>query len=82
MGIMAPQMRADAPPAHGPRCSTKACPFPARAVAYVDGEIHNNRKLDDGQRCDIAVRRIVGKRLTWDQLTGKVEAPGPVGATA
>ncbi|MGC9946561.1 MAG: IS1595 family transposase [Bryobacteraceae bacterium] len=32
---------------------------------------YNHRKgLNDGQRFDIAVRRIVGKRLTWDQLTG------------
>ena len=31
----------------------------------------NNRKMNDGERFDIAVRHIVGKRLTWDQLTGK-----------
>jgi hypothetical protein len=29
MGIQAPAMRPDAPRDPGPRCSTKACPFPA-----------------------------------------------------
>jgi hypothetical protein len=28
--------------------------------------------MEDGERFDIAVRHIVGKRLTWDQLTGKI----------
>jgi len=28
--------------------------------------------MNDGERFNIAVREIVGKRLTWDQLTGKV----------
>ena len=38
---------------------------------------YNFRKGDDGQplkdsdRFDIAVRQMVGKRLTWDVLTGK-----------
>ena len=32
----------------------------------------NNRWMTDRQRFDVAVREIVGKRLTWDQLTGKV----------
>jgi hypothetical protein len=27
--------------------------------------------MDDGDRFDLAVRQIVGKRLTFDQLTGK-----------
>ena len=35
---------------------------------------YNNRKgLNDGERFDIAVRRIFGKRLTWNHLTGKTE---------
>jgi hypothetical protein len=29
--------------------------------------------MNDGDRFDIVVRQIVGKRLTWDQLTGKTE---------
>ena len=28
--------------------------------------------IDDGARFDIAVRQIVGKRLTWDRLTGRI----------
>lgn len=33
---------------------------------------YNNRKgFDDKARFDLAVRQIVGKRLTFDQLTGK-----------
>ena len=49
---------------------------PFHLFRYLDEQTFrfNNRKLDDGQRFDIAVRRIVGKRLTWNQLTGKVEA--------
>jgi hypothetical protein len=27
--------------------------------------------MTDGERFDYAVRQIVGKRLTWDKLTGK-----------
>jgi len=34
----------------------------------------NNRKLTDGERFSVAVSGIVGKRLTFDQLTGKTEA--------
>jgi transposase-like protein len=32
---------------------------------------YNHRKMNDGDRFRIVVRGIVGKRLTWDQLTGK-----------
>ena len=34
---------------------------------------YNNRHFNDADRLDIAVRQIVGKRLTWDRLTGKEE---------
>ena len=46
---------------------------PFHLFRYLDeqGYRFNNRWLTDGQRFDIAVRQIVGKRLTWDQLTGK-----------
>src|ERR1700691_1532686 len=49
---------------------------PYHLFRYLDEQTFrfNNRKLDDGQRFDIAVRRIVGKRLTWNQLTGKEQA--------
>jgi len=33
----------------------------------------NNRRMTDADRLDIAVRRIVGKRVTYEQLTGKEE---------
>jgi len=33
---------------------------------------YNHREgFNDGQRFDLAVCHIIGKRLTWDQLTGK-----------
>ena len=47
---------------------------PFHLFRYLDEQTfrYNNRKgLNDGQRFDLAVRQIVGKRLTWDQLTGK-----------
>jgi len=52
---------------------------PFHLFRYLDEQMfrYNNRKdgsgepLNDGQRFDIAVRQIVGKRLTWDVLTGK-----------
>ena len=47
---------------------------PFHLFRYLDEQAfrYNNREgLNDGQRFDIAVRRTVGKRLTWNQLTGK-----------
>ena len=46
---------------------------------YLDEQAfrYNNRKdasgelMEDADRFDLAVRQIVGKRLTWDRLTGK-----------
>jgi hypothetical protein len=40
---------------------------------HLDEQVYrfNNRKMTDAERFDIAVRGIVGKRLTFDQLTGK-----------
>jgi transposase-like protein len=49
---------------------------PFHLFRYLDEQAfrYNNRKgLNDGERFDIAVRRIFGKRLTWDVLTGKVD---------
>ena len=49
---------------------------PYHLFRYLDEQafLYNNRKgMNDGQRFDLAVRQIVGKRLTWDQLTGKVD---------
>jgi hypothetical protein len=47
---------------------------PFHLFRYLDEQAfrYNNRKgMDDGERFDLAVRQIVGKRLTWDHLTGK-----------
>jgi transposase-like protein len=50
---------------------------PFHLFRYLDEQAfrYNNRKgMNDGDRFDLAVRQIVGKRLTWDQLTGKDSA--------
>ena len=46
---------------------------PFHLFRYIDEQAYgfNNRKMTDGERFDGAVRQIVGKRLTWDRLTGK-----------
>ena len=46
---------------------------PFHLFRYLDEQAYryNNRKLTDSERLDIAVKGIVGKRLTYDQLTGK-----------
>ena len=51
---------------------------PFHLFRYLDEQAfrYNNRKMNDGDRFDIVVRQIVGKRLTWDQLTGKTETVG------
>ena len=48
---------------------------PFHLFRYLDEQAYrfNNRKLTDAERFDAAVRGIVGKRLTFEQLTGKVE---------
>lgn len=47
---------------------------PFHLFRYLDEQAwrFNNRTSNDGERFDMAVRQIVGKRLTWDRLTGKV----------
>lgn len=43
---------------------------------YLDEQMfrYNNRlDMNDGDRFDLAVRQIVGKRLTYKELTGKLE---------
>jgi transposase-like protein len=51
---------------------------PFHLFRYIDEQAFrfNNRKLTDGERFDIGVREIVGKRLTYAELTGK-EAKKP-----
>jgi transposase-like protein len=54
---------------------------PFHLFRYVDEQAfrYNNRKdaegtpLTDSDRFDLAVRQILGKRLTWAEVTGKVE---------
>ena len=50
---------------------------PFHLFRYLDEQVHrfNNRKMTDGERFSIAVDAIVGKRLTWDRLTGKESEP-------
>jgi len=49
---------------------------PFHLFRYIDEQVYrfNNRKLTDAERFDMAVRGIVGKRLTFDRLTGKDSA--------
>ena len=46
---------------------------PYHLFRYLDEQAYryNNRKLDDSERFSMAVSGVVGKRLTWDQVTGK-----------
>src|SRR5229473_570271 len=47
---------------------------PFHLFRYLDEQSFrfNNRKLRDAERFDEAVRGIIGKRLTFDELTGKM----------
>jgi hypothetical protein len=46
---------------------------PYHLFRYLDEQSYrfNNRKMDDFDRFKLAASQIVGKRVTWDQLTGK-----------
>jgi hypothetical protein len=50
---------------------------PFHLFRYLDEQMFrfNNRKLTDGERFSMAVSGIVGKRLTFNQLTGKMVTP-------
>jgi transposase-like protein len=52
---------------------------PFHLFRYLDEQVfrYNHRRMTDGDRFKIVVREIVGKRLTWDQLTGKEASSGP-----
>ena len=47
---------------------------PFHLFRYIDEQTFrfNNRNMTDAERFDIGVREIVGKRLTYAELTGKV----------
>jgi transposase-like protein len=58
---------------------------PFHLERYVDEQVfrYNNRatkdnQLNDSDRFDLAVRQIVGKRLTYAELTGKIGEPRPI----
>jgi len=47
---------------------------PFHLFRYVDEQAfrYNNRKgMNDSDRFDLAVRQIIGRRLTWAEVTGK-----------
>jgi len=48
---------------------------PFHLFRYIDEQAFrfNNRKMTDAERFDIGVREIVGKRLTYAELTGKLD---------
>ena len=50
---------------------------PFHLFRYLDEQAYryNHRKLTDAERFDIAVAGIIGKRLTFSQLTGKAQKP-------
>jgi transposase-like protein len=55
---------------------------PYHLFRYVDEQafrFNNCKSMDDGQRFNYAMRKIVGKRLTYAELTGKLEE-GPTQA--
>jgi hypothetical protein len=47
---------------------------PFHLFRYLDEQAYrfNNRKLTDAERFSVAVTSIVGRRLTFEELTGKV----------
>ena len=48
---------------------------PFHLFRYVDEQAwrFNNRKMTDAERFVIGIKQIQGKRLTFDELTGKSE---------
>src|SRR5580692_6606982 len=50
-------------------------PFHLQAYADEQAFRFNNRKMTDAERFDVAVKGIVGKRITFDELIGKQSDP-------
>ena len=46
-----------------------------RVTIYLNG---NRKNMDDFDRFKLAASQIVGKRLTWNELTGKESTPTSV----
>ena len=55
---------------------------PFHLFRYVDEQafrFNNRTDMNDSDRYDLAVGQVVGKRLTWAEVTGKVgEKPGTI----
>ncbi len=52
---------------------------PFHLFRYLDEQafrFNNREALNDGERFDMAITQIIGKRLTWQKLTGKVPETG------
>jgi len=50
---------------------------PFHLFRYLDEQafrFNNRQDLDDRDRFDLAVSQVIGKRLTWNKLTGKIQA--------
>jgi hypothetical protein len=51
---------------------------PFHLFRYLDEQafrFNNRKEMDDFDRFKLAMSQIVGKRLTWDRLTGKEPEP-------
>jgi transposase-like protein len=51
---------------------------PFHLFRYLDEQafrFNTRQELDDSGRFDLAVSQVMGKRLTWNKLTGKIESP-------
>jgi len=58
-------------------------PFHLQAYADEQAFRYNNRKgMDDAERFVTVMRQIVGKRITYDELTGKTETTEPSSSDA
>jgi transposase-like protein len=56
---------------------------PFHLFRYLDEQAfryNNRRDMTDADRFSLAVSQIVGKRLTWDRLTGKEDSTEQVGS--
>lgn len=53
---------------------------PFHLFHYLDEQTFrfNNREMTDGERFSMAISQVIGKRLTYDELTGKTECPPAV----
>lgn len=52
---------------------------PFHLFRYLDEQVYrfNQRKLPDAERVEGVLKGITGRRLTYDELTGKTQLPEP-----